>query len=96
MCTLDSPKVKSLLKHLFEVSERQEETGFELPDGISALVGSAQVRSDAYAAAYLPISSQGGALLYSLTRSIRPDTVVEFGTSFGISTIYLAAAIADN
>src|SRR6202035_2923042 len=26
----------------------------------------------------------------------RPDTVVEFGTSFGISTIYLAAAVADN
>jgi predicted O-methyltransferase YrrM len=26
----------------------------------------------------------------------RPDTVVEFGTSFGISTIYLAAAVTDN
>src|SRR5262249_59367335 len=25
-----------------------------------------------------------------------PDTVVEFGTSFGISTIYLAAAVTDN
>jgi predicted O-methyltransferase YrrM len=34
--------------------------------------------------------------LYALARAIRPETVIEFGTSFGISTIYLAAAVADN
>ena len=44
----------------------------------------------------MPISAAGGNLLYSLVRASRPDTVVEFGTSFGISTIYLAAALADN
>ena len=36
--------------------------------------------------------------MYALARAIRPETVIEFGTSFGISTIYLAAAaaVADN
>jgi len=48
------------------------------------------------AGVYMPISAQGGNLLYALIRASRPETVVEFGTSFGISTIYLAAAVADN
>ena len=53
-------------------------------------------QADAFQDCYIPISAEGGKLLYALVRSARPDTVVEFGTSFGISTIYLAAAIADN
>ena len=43
-----------------------------------------------------PGFAQGGRLLYALARSSKPDTVVEFGTSFGISTIHLAAAVRDN
>lgn len=45
--------------------------------------------------AYLPISREAGALLYALARARDARTIVEFGTSFGLSTIYLAAAIAD-
>ncbi len=37
-----------------------------------------------------------GALLYTLARSSRARTIVEFGTSFGISTLHLAAALRDN
>jgi predicted O-methyltransferase YrrM len=44
----------------------------------------------------MPISPQGGDLLYILVRAKRPNTVIEFGTSYGISTIYLAAAVADD
>jgi predicted O-methyltransferase YrrM len=44
----------------------------------------------------MPISRRGGELLYILARAMRPKTIVEFGTSYGISTIYLAAAVADN
>jgi predicted O-methyltransferase YrrM len=44
----------------------------------------------------MPISEPGGRLLYALTRAARPATVVEFGTSFGISTTHLAAAVIDN
>jgi predicted O-methyltransferase YrrM len=45
---------------------------------------------------YIPVSPEGGRLLYALIRAARPATVVEFGTSFGISTIHLAAAVRDN
>src|SRR5262245_56299095 len=44
----------------------------------------------------LPISRATGKLLYMLARSIRARNIVEFGTSFGISTLHLAAALRDN
>jgi len=45
---------------------------------------------------YIPISPEQGRFLYLTARAIGARTAVEFGTSFGISTIYLAAAIKDN
>jgi len=44
----------------------------------------------------LAVSADTGALLYMLARSCKARTVVEFGTSFGISTLHLAAALRDN
>jgi predicted O-methyltransferase YrrM len=44
----------------------------------------------------IPIHREQGAFLYLLGRSIGAKTIVEFGTSHGLSTIYLAAAIRDN
>jgi predicted O-methyltransferase YrrM len=44
----------------------------------------------------LAISRETGALLYMLARSSRARTIVEFGTSFAISTLHLAAALRDN
>ncbi|MGP9811347.1 O-methyltransferase [Rhodopseudomonas sp. NSM] len=44
----------------------------------------------------LAVSRETGALLYMLARSRRAATIVEFGTSFGISTLHLAAALRDN
>ncbi|WP_342361156.1 O-methyltransferase [Terrarubrum flagellatum] len=44
----------------------------------------------------LPVSRETGALLYMLARSIGARTIVEFGTSFAISTLHLAAALRDN
>src|ERR1700735_1359491 len=46
--------------------------------------------------AHLAVSRATGALLYMLARSTAARTIVEFGTSFGISTLYLAAALRDN
>ena len=46
--------------------------------------------------AALAVSRETGTLLYMLARSCRARTIVEFGTSFGISTLYLAAALRDN
>ncbi|WP_298243891.1 O-methyltransferase [uncultured Bradyrhizobium sp.] len=44
----------------------------------------------------LAVSRETGTLLYMLTRSSRARTIVEFGTSFGISTLHLAAGLRDN
>jgi predicted O-methyltransferase YrrM len=44
----------------------------------------------------LAVSRETGTLLYMLARSSGVRTIVEFGTSFGISTLHLAAALRDN
>jgi predicted O-methyltransferase YrrM len=44
----------------------------------------------------LAISRETGTLLYMLARGVRARNIVEFGTSFGISTLHLAAALRDN
>ncbi|ALV58214.1 O-methyltransferase [Burkholderia cenocepacia] len=44
----------------------------------------------------LPVSRETGMLLYMLARSGGVTAIVEFGTSFGISTLHLAAALRDN
>ena len=45
---------------------------------------------------FLPVSRETGRLLYILARTRRARAIVEFGTSFGLSTIHLAAAVKDN
>lgn len=45
---------------------------------------------------YLPLSPEQGMFCYLLARSIGARRIVEFGTSFGVSTIYFAAAVRDN
>lgn len=45
---------------------------------------------------WLAISPETGTLLYMLARGSGARIIIEFGTSFGISTLYLAAALRDN
>jgi predicted O-methyltransferase YrrM len=45
---------------------------------------------------YLALDPANGALCYLLARALRARQLVEFGTSFGVSTIYLALAVRDN
>ncbi|MDY7532160.1 class I SAM-dependent methyltransferase [Pseudomonas sp. Bout1] len=45
---------------------------------------------------WLPVSRDTGTLLYMLARSAKARAIVEFGTSFGLSTLHLAAALRDN
>ena len=94
--TLRTNQVKTVLSRSFAAAARDDETPRWRKPGISWENASAQERADASASSYMPISRQGGELLYILARAERPNTIVEFGTSYGISTIYLAAAVADN
>ena len=44
---------------------------------------------------YIPVSKQEGELLYMLARTKNAQMIVEFGASYGISTLYFAAAARD-
>jgi predicted O-methyltransferase YrrM len=102
--TLTAPPTADVLARLFAAAQAQEaahdrEEAAE-PDGGTPPVPEEQLtaleRANARQDAYMPVSAEGGRLLYALTRAARPQTVVEFGTSFGISTIFLAAGVIDN
>jgi predicted O-methyltransferase YrrM len=95
--SLASPQLTDLLSRLFAAADKDDNHVPAPPPGLSSWSqASASQRADALQDCYIPISADAGKLLYNLVRSARPDTVVEFGTSFGISTIYLAAAVTDN
>jgi predicted O-methyltransferase YrrM len=46
--------------------------------------------------AYIALDRTQGAFCYLLARALGAKRIVEFGTSYGISTIYLACAVRDN
>ena len=96
--SLTDPPVRPVLDRLFQAADQDGAHWVPLrerhPDGFAAM--SAREQADAYAELYIPVSPEGGRLLYTLIRASRPATVVEFGTSFGISTLHLAAAVRDN
>ncbi|QJD96219.1 methyltransferase domain-containing protein [Mucilaginibacter robiniae] len=50
----------------------------------------------AWATAYMAVGAEEGRLLHLLARVARSKNIVEFGCSYGISTIYLAAAAKAN
>ncbi|HEX4340776.1 MAG TPA: class I SAM-dependent methyltransferase [Polyangiaceae bacterium] len=64
-----------------------------------ALMGQAKTDYRAFYGAaremFLPVSPETGRALYMLVRATGARHVVEFGTSFGISTLHLAAALKD-
>ncbi|MBV8788907.1 MAG: class I SAM-dependent methyltransferase [Mycobacterium sp.] len=93
--TLQDPKVATVLDRMYaessnQMSQLRERRGqFDRPM-------TAQERAEAMSEFYIPVTPEAGRLLYSLVRSTRPATVVEFGMSFGISAIHLASAVRDN
>ncbi|BBX64447.1 putative O-methyltransferase, family 3 [Mycobacterium saskatchewanense] len=93
--TLQDPKVATVLDRMYgeaksQMSLLRERRGdFDRPMN-------AQERAEAMSEFYIPVTPDAGRLLYSLVRATRPATVVEFGMSFGISAIHLAAGVRDN
>jgi predicted O-methyltransferase YrrM len=98
MTTLSTAPLAALLDRLFTDAEAPPSA--VIPAGQRAAIMSSKTDYRAFYTrmkdAYLAVSRETGALLYMLTRSSGARTIVEFGTSFGISTLHLAAALRDN
>jgi predicted O-methyltransferase YrrM len=93
-CTLAAPRVEAVLSGLYAAASH--DFRHSSPSARGRAMASAADRAGAFQDVSFPVSAEAGKLLYALVRASRPGTVVEFGTSFGVSTIYLAAAVADN
>lgn len=63
---------------------------------LSGRVNDPAFRRRVFSDVYSAVTPERGALLYLVARAIRATRIIEFGTSLGISTIYLAAAVRDN
>ncbi|UGA42194.1 O-methyltransferase [Bradyrhizobium quebecense] len=104
MTTLISPELAGLLDRLLaQASAADEETQLAVADLSEAEQARLMRSKTDYRALYgrlnnvpLAVSRETGALLYMLARGARARNIVEFGTSFGISTLHLAAALRDN
>jgi predicted O-methyltransferase YrrM len=104
MTTLTNAPLAPLLERLFEEADATSPLAVPTIADLSAEERERLMRSKSdYASFYgqlkdmpLAISRETGALLYMLARSSDARTIIEFGTSFGISTLHLAAALRDN
>ena len=104
MTTLTTAPLAPLLDRLFEEADAASPATSPAIANLSAEERTRLMRSKTdYLDFYgrlkdlpLAISRETGALLYMLARSGGARTIVEFGMSFGISTLHLAAALRDN
>jgi predicted O-methyltransferase YrrM len=103
MTTLTTTPLAPLLERLFEEADASEAEIETAAADLSDEERTRLMRSTDYHDLYarlknmpLAVSRETGALLYMPARSSRARTIVEFGTSFGISTLHLAAALRDN
>ena len=99
MLVLNSSRVGAVLDRLY--NEAEETDGVLLPrvrEEAKRLGGSMDDRKVTALLddAFIPVAPEVGRLLYMLVRLRRPAIAVEFGTSFGLSAIHIAAALRDN
>jgi predicted O-methyltransferase YrrM len=102
MSTLTTAPLADLLETLLQEDTASEENFTKLPYSIEDMENLMQSKTG-YLDFYeqlkelpLAVSRETGSLLYMLARSCHAREIVEFGTSFGISTLFLAAALRDN
>jgi predicted O-methyltransferase YrrM len=104
MTTLSTQPLSSLLDRLFRDADASSATVMpavmQMPAEERATVMASKTDYREFYArmknAHLAVSRETAALLYMLARSTGARSIVEFGTSFGISTLHLAAALRDN
>ena len=103
MDSLTTDPVAAVLRRLYEEAERADRPLMERSrDRVMAFDELLQAEAKDYRALYrtyannfLNVSADFGRFLYMCARARKAKRIVEFGTSFGISTIHLACALRD-
>jgi predicted O-methyltransferase YrrM len=96
--TLRSTAVTRVLERLYARSAAEDEPAKRRVRDRETELGtrlSQEQRYELYGEAPLAIEREVGELLHLLTLTRRPRTAIEFGSSHGISTLYLASALRD-
>ena len=100
---LEDARIAAVLRRLYSEARRQHFSIIRhlFPHSLSLLLRRTAPLSEEemhgfYANKYLAIAERQGGFLYLTARALRAHTVVEFGTSFGLSTLWLAAAVRAN
>jgi predicted O-methyltransferase YrrM len=104
MTTLTTPPCDAVVARLFAEADASNARLQERRDAVPANERARLMASNVdYRTLYtdlkdfhLAVSRETATLLYMLARSSRAASIVEFGTSFGVSTLHLAAALRDN
>jgi predicted O-methyltransferase YrrM len=96
---LDQPQVREVLSRLYAEAEGNDAKILAEEQAIASAAGGLideQTLASIRDREFMAVAPEVGRLIYLLVRSRRPARVVEFGTSFGLSTIHIAGAIRDN
>jgi predicted O-methyltransferase YrrM len=108
MDSLSTGQVANVLKRLYREAEEADRPLMELLTGADTsleqmVVNFLDAEAKDYRALYrshaghfLSVSPSFGRFIYMCARACRASRIVEFGTSFGISTLHLACALRDN
>jgi predicted O-methyltransferase YrrM len=101
LAAIDEPRVRGVLARLYAEEKKQVRAMVplawqELRDKVLGRTLSVEEEVDRIKNLYVSLSPKQGRLANMVARSIGAGTIVEFGTSFAISTIHLAAALRDN
>ncbi|MBO0853220.1 MAG: class I SAM-dependent methyltransferase [Nocardia sp.] len=96
--TLHSDPVSTVLQRILTAERENDAAAFAALEAPAEILADpdAAARADKLEHIYMSVSEAGGELIYLLARASGARTVVEYGTSFGVSAIYLASAVRDN
>ena len=91
-----TPRIQTVVERLYRETLAEDPAAREAASKLGLLSDADAGFYPAMRNARLPVVPEFAALLHVLARATGARLVVEFGTSFGVSTICLAAALRDN
>ncbi len=97
--TLDQTQVREVLSRLYAEAEATDAKVSAEEQALARAAGGLideQTLASMRDRSFMAVAPEVGRLIYLLVRSRRPALIVEFGMSFGLSAIHIAAALRDN